>query len=134
MVRKWVDTNIIIRAVTGQPPDMAHRLLPILHQAAQGDFELVVPSIVVAEAVYVLEGTLGFSRKDVARALRAFCGLKGVELEEFEVILTALSDYEETHVDFADAYLGAKVKLTGDVVLTWNSKDFRKIGASYEAP
>ncbi|MDI9260651.1 PIN domain-containing protein [Alicyclobacillus sendaiensis] len=134
MTRKWVDTNIIVRAVTGQPPDMAQRLLPVLHQAARGQFELVIPSIVVAEAVYVLEETLGFSRKDVGKALRAFCGLKGVKLEEFEVILTALSDYEGTNVDFADAYLGAKAKLYGDVVLTWNARDFKKIGARHEAP
>ncbi|SFU48692.1 type II toxin-antitoxin system VapC family toxin [Alicyclobacillus macrosporangiidus] len=84
---KWIDTNIIVRAVTGHPPHMAASLPPILNQAANGQVNLIVPSVVVAECVYVLEG-LGYSRGQVAFGLRAFFGLEGVTLEEQAVILT----------------------------------------------
>jgi predicted nucleic-acid-binding protein len=131
--RKFVDTNIIMRAVTGQPPEMAAKLPFVLKQAEQEEIELVVPSVVVAESVYVLEG-LGYTRDQVAYALRAFYSLQGVILEETNVILTALSDYERTNVDFPDAYLAAKSKLMGGSVLTWNAKDFDKLGCSYETP
>jgi predicted nucleic acid-binding protein len=130
---KWIDTNIIVRAVTGHPPHMAASLPPILNQAANGQVNLIVPSVVVAECVYVLEG-LGYSRGQVAFGLRAFFGLEGVTLEEQAVILTALTDYEKTSVDFPDAYLAAKAKLSGRPVLTWNLKDFRKVGCPYEQP
>jgi predicted nucleic-acid-binding protein len=112
---------------------MAAKIPPILKQAEQGEIGLVVPSVVVAESVYVLEG-LGFTRDQVAFALRAFYSLQGVILEESNVILTALSDYERTNVDFQDAYLAAKCKLSDGSVLTWNTKDFDKLGCSYERP
>lgn len=131
--RKWLDTNIIIRAVTGHPPEMAAKVPPILKQAEQGEIELVVPSVVVAESVYVLE-KLGYSRDQVAYALRAFYSIQGVLLEESNVILTALIDYERTNVDFADAYLAAKSKLMDGSVLTWNAKDFNKLGCQCEKP
>jgi predicted nucleic-acid-binding protein len=95
--------------------------------------QIIVPSVVVAESVYVLEG-LGYQRDQIAYALRAFCSLQGIDFEESNVILTALSDYERTNVDFADAYLGAKSKLTDEPVLTWNVKDFNKLGCEYVQP
>ncbi|MCL6625326.1 PIN domain-containing protein [Alicyclobacillus shizuokensis] len=133
--RKWVDTNIIIRAVTGHPPEMAGKLPPLLTQAEQGEFELVVPSVIVAECVYVLQSQyFSYTRQQIAYALKAFFSLQGVVLEEQAVILRALSDYERTTVDFQDAYLAAKSHLSGEPVLTWNVKDYNKLGSLYQEP
>ena len=45
----WLDTNIIIRYLTGTPEHLAHRATEII----DGDRDLVVSELVLSEAAYV---------------------------------------------------------------------------------
>ena len=47
----FVDTNVLIRHLTGDPPDLAARATAFLAAAD----ELLLPDLIVAEVVYVLE-------------------------------------------------------------------------------
>ena len=48
----FLDTNVLVRHLTGDPPDLAQRATEFLAEAE----ELLVPDLIVAEVVYVLEG------------------------------------------------------------------------------
>jgi predicted nucleic acid-binding protein len=50
-VSAFLHTNVLIRHLTGDPPEQAARATRLLSQAQQ----LLLPDLIVAEIVYVLE-------------------------------------------------------------------------------
>jgi hypothetical protein len=66
----FVDTNVLIRHLTGDPPGQARRATAFL----AGAEELLLPDLIVAEAVYVLESFYEVERERVAELVRAIIG------------------------------------------------------------
>ena len=72
----FLDTNILIRHLTGDPPAQARRATAFLGRAE----ELLVPDLIVAEVVYALESFYEVDRLDFAEAyLVASAEASGVE-------------------------------------------------------
>ena len=63
----FVDTNVLIRHLTGGPPELAARATRYLGAAD----ELLLPDLILAEVAYVLESFYEVSRAQVATTLRA---------------------------------------------------------------
>lgn len=99
---KAIDTNIVVRFLTGEDhpqTEIARRIV-----ASEPVF---VATTVVLETAWVLRSVYGFARVDVSRALRAFAGLRTVELEDPDRAIQALENADKG-MDFADAlHLGA---------------------------
>ena len=108
-LRALCDTNVLIRHLTGDPPDMAAAASAFL-AAAQ---ELLVPDLVVAELVYVLESYYERPRKQIAESVQSLLTLSSVAVSDHDLLLRALELYEHSRLDFAEAYLAAAAELTG---------------------
>ena len=97
-----VDTNLVVRFLTGDDPEQAARAKAAIHHG-----DIFVSTTVLLETEWVLRGVHGFARSEVAAALRALAGLPGVSVENPGLFAEAL-DRAETGMDFADAlHLGA---------------------------
>ena len=105
----FVDTNVIIRHLTGDPAEMATRAASYLRT----ETELLVTDLVVAETVYVLESFYEAPREQVAVALRSLIALASVKTVDSALLLRALEVYEVDRIDFAEAYLVASAESTG---------------------
>lgn len=105
----FVDTNVLIRHLTGDPVEMATRATSYLRT----ETELLVTDLVVAETVYVLESFYETAREQVAVALRSLIALASVETVDSALLLRALEVYEIDRIDFAEAYLVASAESTG---------------------
>ena len=103
-----LDTNVVIRHLTGDPPDMAKRATRFL--AAEVD--LVLADVVLAECVYVLESVYRMDRVGVAQLMRSALTLPTISAN-VELLLRALEIYELDRLDFAEAYLVAAAEFTG---------------------
>jgi predicted nucleic-acid-binding protein len=108
-VSAFVDTNVLIRHLTGDPVEMATRATSYLRTES----ELLVTDLVVAETVYVLESFYETPREQVAVALRSLIALASVETVDSALLLRALEVYEIDRIDFAEAYLVASAESTG---------------------
>jgi predicted nucleic acid-binding protein len=108
-VSAFVDTNVLIRHLTGDPPAQARRATTFLEQAD----ELLLPDLTVAEVVYVLESFYEVDRTRVAELVRAIVGFPAMVLIDEPVLLRALEVYEVNRLDFADAYLVATAEASG---------------------
>jgi predicted nucleic-acid-binding protein len=75
--------------------------------------ELLVPDLVVAELVYVLESYYEAPRATVAEWVRAVIAFPAVVVTQPEVLLRALEVYERHRLDFAEAYLVAQAEASG---------------------
>ena len=105
----FVDTNVLIRHLTGDPPAQARRASSFLAQAD----ELLLTDVVAAEVVYVLESYYELERARVAELLRAIVGFPAILVLDAALLLRALELYEIERLDFADAYLVAAAETSG---------------------
>lgn len=104
-----LDTNVVVRHLTGEPPGQAARATRFLADTP----ELLLPDLVVAELVYVLESVYAVERDRVAGLVRAVIAFRPVRVAEEEVLLRALEVYERHRLDFAEAYLVALAEAAG---------------------
>ena len=105
----FVDTNVLVRHLTGDPPDMAAAATEYLRTEA----ELLLTDVVAAETVYVLESFYEAPRAQVAQALRSLVTFDSVVCVDPSLLLRAVEVYETDRVDFAEAYLVACAESTG---------------------
>lgn len=105
----FVDTNVLVRHLTGDPPEMAARATAYL--AAEDD--LFLTDLVVAETVYVLESFYEVPRTQIAEAIRSLMALGSVIVVDRGLLLRAVEVYETHRLDFAEAYLVACAESTG---------------------
>lgn len=108
-VRGLLDTNILVRHLTGDPPSQARRATASL----RANHELILTDVVLAELVYVLESYYERPRQEVAQAGRSLLALPSIAAFDHDLLLRAIELYESERLDFADAYLAAAAELWG---------------------
>lgn len=116
----WVDANAILRLLTGEPTARADAAEALVRRAERGEVLLGVCSIVVAEVVWVLDSVYGVDRRRCAQTLLDFFSSDGLRVDEGPILLDALQAVAVTGVDFADAYLVARARLTGSPVASFD--------------
>jgi predicted nucleic-acid-binding protein len=107
-VRALLDTNILVRHLTGDPPLQASRATAFL----RGSHELILTDLVLAEMVYVLESFYEVSRTDIATMARALLALPSIVAGDHDLLLRAVEIYEVDRLDFAEAYLVALAEMS----------------------
>ncbi len=105
----FLDTNVLIRHLTGDPPAQARRATAFLERAD----ELLLPDLIVAEVVYVLESFYEVKRQRVAELVRAIIAFPAIVVVDEPLLLRALEIYEVERIDFAEAYLVASAEASG---------------------
>ena len=105
----FVDTNVLIRHLTGDPPAQARRATRFLEQAD----ELLLADLILAEVAYVLESFYELGRIRVADTLRAILAFPSIRVLDGELLHRSVEVYEVHRLDFADAYLVASAERTG---------------------
>ena len=105
----FVDTNILVRHLTGDPVDLAARATAYLGS----ERELLLTDLVAAETVSVLESFYEVPRKEVADALRSLVAFGSIVCVDPGLLLRAIEVYEIDRIDFAEAYLVACAESTG---------------------
>jgi predicted nucleic acid-binding protein len=108
-VSAFVDTNVLVRHLTGDPADLGARATAYLG-SAQG---LLLTDLVAAETVYVLESFYEAPRDDVAIAVRSLLAFDSIVCVDPALLLRAIEVYETDRIDFAEAYLVACAESTG---------------------
>jgi predicted nucleic acid-binding protein len=106
-VRLHLDTSVVIRYLTGSPPDAAESARALFAAAADGGLRLFIPDVILIEAGFVLVRVLHLERREVARLLGSLAEAPGVEVERREVVRGALELFQHGRLGLVDAYLTA---------------------------
>jgi predicted nucleic acid-binding protein len=107
-----IDTNVLIRLLTGDPPDQAERAAAVVG-AADPD-TLILTDLVVAECAYVLESAYRLSRQATAEKLREAIATREVRVAYPELLDETIDIFAEHGLDFVDAYLCALDRLSSN--------------------
>jgi predicted nucleic acid-binding protein len=92
-----IDTNVIVRYLTGDHPEQSGRARRLIDSE-----QVFVSTTVLLETEWVLRGVYGYPGRQVAAALGGFAGLPNVVVEDAALAAQAL-EWMAAGVDFADA-------------------------------
>ena len=123
--RYLVDTNILLRFLSGEPASQAAAARKLFAQAASGEAVLDVSAVIVAETIYTLISFYGVERKMAAEKLAVLLRQPGVRLRDSPQVLSALERLQTNNVGFADAYLAAGA-IEEKVAIASFDRDFDK--------
>ncbi len=107
MTRVLLDTNVIVRFLTGDHPIHSPRSRNLFARAAVGDLTLVVTDLAVAETVWVLQSFYSLRRDTITAALKDLIESTGIEVQNKAILFSALRNFAQINVDFVDAYHAA---------------------------
>lgn len=120
----FVDTNVLIRHLTGDPPAEAARATSYL----RGVETLLLADLILAEVAYVLESYYQVARGQVAEALRAILAFRAIRVVDAGLLQRAVEVYEVHRLDFADAYLVACAERTGVGTIVSFDRSIDRVG------
>lgn len=121
-----LDTNTLVRFVTGEPENQAREVADLVSAAESGKIRLCVIPMILAEAVYVLSGFYGHPRAKVAAALSHLISCPGFQSPDHERMILALKLFGASKIDFANCYLAAVSILEETIVISFD-RDFHKL-------
>ena len=86
----FVDTNVLIRHLTGDPPATSNRATAFLREAS----ELYLTDLVVAETIDVLESYYEVPREQIVTTIRSLLAFDSISVVDRDVLLRAVEVYE----------------------------------------
>lgn len=127
MTEVWLDTNIVLRFLTGQPPEHFRRARRLMRRAADGEIVVRVTHVALAETVWVLGSFYGREPSAIADILRSFVLADGVKIDDPDTVLDALRSMIDANVAFVDAYVAATARRNEAPIASFD-EDFRRLG------
>jgi predicted nucleic acid-binding protein len=103
----FVDTSVVVRYLTDDPPEMAARAAEVI----DGSAEIVLSEVVLVESAYVLESVYGVPRAELVDALISFIQRRNIKLLKLSkpLALDALAMCRDSkRYSFSDAVVWAE--------------------------
>ena len=100
-----IDTNLIVRIITGDVPDLRERAIRLL---SDDTILYYVDDIAISESVYVLTHVYRYTRPEVAERILGFLSIATVKVDEqlFADVFEMFLKYPS--LSFNDCYLSVK--------------------------
>ena len=123
MARLLLDTNVIIRFLTGDHPTHSPRSRNLFARAAAGELTLVLTDLALAETAWVLQSFYSLDRAEIAAALKGVVESTGIEVQDKRILLSTLRNFAQTDVNFVDAYHAAVASAESIAIVSFD-RDF----------
>ncbi len=126
--RVVIDTNLLVRYLTEDDLQKAKAVDNLLSRAEKGEVYILVPSIVIAELVWVLESFYKLNAHKITELIEALLNTPGMEVTEKSIIASALKHYLNKKIDFVDAWIIEFSKnKAAKRIYTFDKKHFKNI-------
>ncbi len=123
-----IDTNVLVRFLTRDDPEQAARVRALFATLSAENPALVCREVVL-ELVWVLGYSYNFSRAEIAGALEGVLAAVELDVEDADVVSSALRDYVSEAAYFADLMiLGTTRKHGATPLITFDTKAARLNG------
>lgn len=126
MAYPFIDTDVIIRFLTGDDLKKQAASAALFEQIEQGIAVAAAPDTVIADAVYVLSSPRLYhlARRDVQELLSVLVHLPSFQVQNRLAVLRALELYGSTKLDFGDALIIASMEQQHSHILYSYDADF----------
>lgn len=116
---KLIDTNIIIRFLTQDNPNLTKKAEKIFKKAQTKELE--IPDFILTEIVWILLSYYELDKNAVVENLEGLLAFDKFKLNK-KALRRAIDIYRENNISFVDAYLIAQGKSENKKVLSFDKK------------
>src|SRR5579884_2080348 len=129
MTLPFIDTDVIIRFLTGDDPKKQAAAATLFEQIEQGLLTIVAPDTVIADAVFVLSSPRLYhiARSDIRDMLSSLINFPHFRVENRLCVLRALDLYAAAKLDFGDTLIIASMEQQNSHVLYSFDRGFDRI-------
>lgn len=126
MTTPFIDTDVIIRFLTGDDPKKQAAATALFEQVEQGTLTVAAPDTVIADAVYVLSSPRLYhlARSEVRELLTALIQLPHFQVQNRLAVLRALELYGSSKLDFGDVLIISSMEQQHSQILYSYDADF----------
>ena len=112
MTDPFVDTDVLIRLLTGDDPEKQKKAAELFGQIERKKLRVVAPVTVIADAVYVLSSKKLYNlpRTEIVGLLTPLLRLPNFRVRHRRIVQKALDIYLFSNLDFGDAFLAASMQ------------------------
>jgi predicted nucleic-acid-binding protein len=131
--QRFLDTNVVVRYLTNDPPDMASRAALTIEREAP----LYLTDVVIVEAAYVMATLYRYAREDIVDGLIAFVQRSNIAmlgLDKATVLDALLLCRPSGRVSFGDAMIWAAARSTGAALVYSFDARFPTDGVQVQEP
>ncbi len=96
-----LDTNVIVRYIVKDHPTQSALAVKFIRSLSE-DERAFVSLVVIAELVWVLDSSYGFTRSELVDVIESLLGSKELVLESAELVSQAVRLFERSRADFSD--------------------------------
>jgi predicted nucleic-acid-binding protein len=120
---KAIDTNILIRFLTGDDELQAKKVYEIFKNAESEKKELFVPLLVVLEMIWVLESVYEISRTDILDSIRDILLMPILKFDQQAALQQLVHSAQGNKYDLSDLLIAHSAKSNGcEAVITFDKK------------
>ncbi|MEW6456728.1 MAG: PIN domain-containing protein [Acidobacteriota bacterium] len=123
-----IDTNLLLRFLTNDDAEKAEKVQFLLEKAEKKEIIIIIPSIIIAELVWVLESYYKIEREEIMEMIISILNTPGIQVVEKDLIYSSIKTYENKKIDFVDSWISefAREKRI-ETILTFDTNHFKKI-------
>src|SRR4030042_2837573 len=128
-MKKFVDTNIFLRFLTGDNPEKARKILTLLEPTRQKGLQLVTSDLVIAEVVWVLTSKRLFNlpKESVKENFLPLLLEDFISFPAKGYVASVFELFVDKNISFIDAYNAVYARrIQTDAILSYD-KDFDKL-------
>ena len=133
--RAVIDTNLLIRFLTEDDPEKAKAVEALLGKAGKGEIKILIPSVVIAELVWVLKSFYEMKTAEICELVGAVLNTPGLDTQDKSILREALRTFESKGIDFIDAWI---LEFARDrnikMIYTFDKKHFKDIDIKMASP
>ena len=120
---KAIDTNILIRFLTGDDKIQAKKVYLLFKTAESEKKEFFVPLLVMLEMIWVLESVYEISRHDILESIKDLLLMPILKFEHQPVLQQLVSSGQGNKYDLSDLLIAHSASVSGcESVLTFDRK------------
>lgn len=125
----FIDTDVLIRLLTGDDPVKQAAAAALFEKVASGELVVAAPDTVIADAVHVLSSRALYhlGREQIASMLRPLLALSGFRVQQQTIVIRALDLYAATRLDWGDVMIAAAMERAGSSILYAYDRDFDRL-------
>jgi len=120
---KAIDTNILIRFLTGDDELQAKKVYSIFKKAESEKKELFVPLLVVLEMIWVLESVYEVSRTEILESISDLLLMPVLKFDQQSALQQLVHSTQGNKYDLSDLLIAYSAKINGcETVITFDKK------------
>lgn len=120
---KAIDTNILVRFLTGDDERQAKKVYSIFKKAETEKIELFVPLLVVLEMIWILESVYEAARAEILDAIGDLLLMPIFKFDQQPAIQQFIHSAQGNKYDLSDLLIAHSAKINGcEAVLTFDKK------------